>query len=142
MHFGMYPFDSHVCTIEVSTLGQSNYDVLLMPGTPGDASYIDATLEKEFSVGEFDAVKVSTGTSQALFAGISGAIEFKRNPKYFGTSILLPDILLHISVYCGFWIDATNAQARVALCVISGLSFRYLMSSIALKLPAVTYSIW
>jgi hypothetical protein len=143
MHFGQYPFDSHSCSIDVSTLGQSNYDVTLLPGGPGNPTYLSGSgVAQGSSVGEFVVTGVTTGTSFALFTGVSGAIEFSRNTKYFATNILLPDILLHISIYCGFWIDATNAQARVALCVISGLSFRYLMSYIVVKLPAVTYNIW
>lgn len=67
---------------------------------------------------------------------------FTRNSDVFASNILIPDLILHLSVYSGFWIDPYNAQARVAICIISGLSFRILMASISEKMPKVTYRIW
>lgn len=144
MNFGRYPFDEHRCAIDISTLGQSDDDVTMVAGQQYvSEELLDTSLLSSFEVGEFFASDFLTTPSHlALFDGLSGSIKFIRNSHLFKTHVLIPDLLLHLSIYCGFWIDSGNAQARVALCIISGLSFRIVMASISEKLPAVTYGIW
>jgi hypothetical protein len=145
MHFGRYPFDKHTCNFDVSTFLHSDSDVTLLSGGGRDngTDLLDLSRLESFNVGQF---KISPETRSTGYQGeyytLRGDFEFERAGNIFKVEIMLPDLLLHISIYASFWIPADSPPARVSLCIISALSFRIMRSSISAQLPPVSYPLW
>jgi hypothetical protein len=145
MHFGRYPFDKHTCNFDVSTFLHSDNDITLLSGGGriNGTDLLDLSQLASFDVGQF---KISAETQSTGYQGeyytLRGSISFERAGNIFEVEIMLPDLLLHLSIYASFWIPADSPPARVALCIISALSFRIMRSSISSELPPVSYPLW
>jgi hypothetical protein len=143
MNFGRYPFDKHSCFIDMGTFMHASTDIEIRPGLYNRTELVDLTSLDKFNVGQFEiSPKLATyGYVDGDYI-LRGMIEFERAGNVFSIDILLPEILLHISLYASFWIPADSAPARVSLCIISSLSFRIMRTAISQALPPVSYPIW
>jgi hypothetical protein len=144
MHFGKYPFDEHVCFFEVSSFMHSDADIAVRPGLYNRTKLVNMASLDKYNVGQFQVSPTSrtysfTGDGDLIYRG---EFHVKRTGNIFSIEILLPEILLHISLYASFWIPSDSPPARVALCIISALSFRIMRTGITDSLPPVSYPIW
>jgi hypothetical protein len=145
MNFGRYPFDEHVCFFEVSSFMHSDTDIAVRPGLYNRTKLVNMASLDKYNVGQFQVSPTSrtySFTKQNGDLAIRGEFDLKRTGNIFALEILLPEILLHISLYASFWIPSDSPPARVALCIISALSFRIMRTDLSISLPPVSYSIW
>jgi hypothetical protein len=139
------PDDKHHCNFDLSTFLHSDSDVTLLSGggRNNGTDLLDLSQLESFDVGQF---KISAETRSTAYQGeyytLRGVFMFEIAGNIFAVEIMLPDLLLHISIYASFWIPADSPPARVSLCIISALSFRIMRSSISAQLPPVSYPLW
>jgi hypothetical protein len=127
----------------MGTFMHASTDIEIRPGVQNHTKLLDMTTLDKYNVGQFEIASqsVTYGHVDGDYM-IRGMIEFKRAGNVFAIEMLLPEILLHVSLYSSFWIPADSAPARVSLCIISSLSFRIMRTGISESLPPVSYAIW
>lgn len=127
MNFAKFPFDQQTCVLNASTYSQSGDETNLQPDPKGVLDL--SSYNTKFSTGPFTFSATSTTKTQSIkgYDFVSGTITFKRDEKFFWFYVFVPDIILHIAVWTNFFIQAAAAPARVTICVIATLSFRFMM---------------
>mmetsp|Transcript_39564 Transcript_39564/g.51022 ORF Transcript_39564/g.51022 Transcript_39564/m.51022 type:complete len:166 (+) Transcript_39564:755-1252(+) len=165
MKFGQFPFIKVKCYFDYSTYSQYADEILIITddssststststnSISGDLKMISnelidiSTYMDNYEVGEYK-IKQYTKTNLWLDNDsnkqhLNGFLEFEHQPSAFYESVLIPDLLLHLAIFSSMWISRNAAPARVAICIISGLTFRVLMSSVYAEIPKVPYSLW
>ena len=171
MLFARMPFDGHACALDIVSYAYSSTDmrVVAKGGTLGvKASGISISGGKGIThplwrvergaafafLGQNDVVIANDQLSldprsmdaDAHFTQewdyVRAVIHYTRDPWYFLKSVLIPDTMILMFVYTGFFIQRSVVPGRVALVAFGLLIERNMINGVYLNLPQIAYSVW
>ncbi|KAJ8598502.1 hypothetical protein CTAYLR_001370 [Chrysophaeum taylorii] len=135
------PFDSHVCSIDVSSYSYSATHVRITAEENG----IDPDSTRSNAIWELDRTSARSELRyyhDSVWPFVTLRIHITRRSKYHKIYSMVPAAIFLAIVYAGFFIDRTSAPARVGISVTSVLILRLLLNSVFAGMETVSYEIY
>ena len=126
-----YPFDSQICTIDVSSPSNIINDVMLVPGTMTYSGLSKTLPQFEFNVG------IITSTENGNL--IKGYIQLKRIPFYHILCTYLPTTCILLMAIVTLYIDESHFEATIMVALTAMLVLYTLFQSISSSMPPTAY---
>ena len=126
-----YPFDTQICTIDISSPDNLIKDIKLIPGAIVYSGKIESLPQFHFNIGEIKANE--NGTT------ISGFIHLKRIPFYHILCTYLPTVCIILMAIITLYIDESHFEATIMVALTAMLVLYTLFQSISENMPPTAY---
>ena len=126
-----YPFDSQVCTIDVSSPSNIVNDVILVPGTIKYSGLSKTLPQFTFKIGPITANRNGTF--------LQGTILLKRIPFYHILCTYLPTVCILLMAVITLYIDESHFDATIMVALTAMLVLYTLFQSISSNMPPTAY---
>ena len=126
-----YPFDSQICTLDLSSPSNIINDVMLVPGTITYSGLSKTLPQFEFDVG------IITSTENGNV--IKGSILLKRIPVYHVLCTYVPTSCILLMAIVTLYIDESHFEATIMVALTAMLVLYTLFQSISTSMPPTAY---
>ena len=126
-----YPFDSQICTIDISSPSNIINDVMLVTGSITYSGLSKTLPQFEFNIG--------TITSKKNGTLIQGSIHLKRIPFYHILCTYLPTFCILMMAIATLYIDESHFEATIMVALTAMLVLYTLFQSISTNMPTTAY---
>ena len=136
-HFGCsyqlhdYPFDSQVCTIDISSSSNIVSDIILVPGRITFSGLSKTLPQFAFNIGTI------TANENGTF--IRGTIQLKRIPFYHILCTYLPTVCILIMAIITLYIDESHFDATIMVALTAMLVLYTLFQRVSSNMPPTAY---
>ena len=126
-----YPFDSQVCTIDVSSPSDISNDIVLVPGTITYSGLSNTLPQFKFNIGAI--------TSNENGTLIQGSIQLKRIPFYHVLCTYLPSCCILLLAIATLYYDESLFATTIKISLTVMLVLYTLFQSISSNMPPTAY---
>ena len=126
-----YPFDSQICSIDISSPDNILHDIKLIPGKITYSGPNESLPQFEFYIGNVEAN--DEGST------IRGLIHLKRNPRYHILCTYLPTVCIILMAIITMFIDESHFEATIMVALTAMLVLYTLFQSISDNMPTTAY---
>ncbi|XP_030755338.1 glycine receptor subunit alpha-2-like [Sitophilus oryzae] len=144
MNLRKFPFDNQLCQIIWTSWAYNETDLQLQWLKDEPFGIADNLHLTEFSLYEIWVENMTSSTSGSSkwddgYSALSFKFKLKREVGYYILDYFLPSILLVITSWTSFWLQADASPARTTLGTATMLSFITLNANVMKNLPKVSY---
>jgi hypothetical protein len=143
-----FPFDQHQFAIQFIAPGFTPQEVQFVPDSPTEEPQITGgAMYQELSLPDWKVTEYTTETNpyrptrDIEVAGFVFKFTAKRYAVYYVWQVIVPLILIVMMSWGGFYIDPTNAGARIGVATSSMLTliaYRFMLGQLIPRLPYMT----
>ena len=126
-----YPFDSQVCTIDVSSPSDISNDIVLVPGIITYSGLSNTLPQFKFNIGAI--------TSNENGTLIQGTIQLKRIPFYHILCTYLPTVCILLMAMATLYVDESHFESTIMVSLTAMLVLYTLFQSISNTMPPTAY---
>lgn len=145
MDLRKFPFDEQTCSVNLKSWTYNNSNLILHWENKDPVSVAHQLHLTEFALEDYSAHETHQAgpLSSGAFSGNYSVLVFKfllsRQVGYYLMDYFIPSIMLVITSWVTFWLQADNTAPRVTLGTSTMLSFITLASGQSKNLPKVSY---